>query len=98
MSEEIQAPITTVTVTVCNKLGLHVRAVAKVVALAKNFAVDMTLTKEGKKTVSTSSLMRMLTLGAKKGTQLELSASGEDADEAIKQMVELFENRFGEAE
>ena len=41
---------------------------------------------------------RLLTLAATKGTPLVVRANGADEGEAVKALVALFENKFGEGE
>lgn len=38
----------------------------------------------------------MLTLGCEQGEELELEATGPDAEAALEAMAELFANKFGE--
>jgi phosphotransferase system HPr-like phosphotransfer protein len=40
--------------------------------------------------------MQMIVLEATQGTALKIQATGEDAEEAVKKLAELFENKFGE--
>jgi phosphocarrier protein len=84
-------------ITIINKLGLHARASAKLVNLASRFASESQLIKDGQK-VNAKSIMGMMLLAAKKGTELELVVSGEDEEAAMAAIVELINNRFGEEE
>jgi phosphotransferase system HPr-like phosphotransfer protein len=40
--------------------------------------------------------MQMLTLEAFEGTPLRIEADGDDADEAVQKLAELFASKFGE--
>jgi phosphotransferase system HPr-like phosphotransfer protein len=40
--------------------------------------------------------MQMIILAAEAGTPLRIDAEGDDADEAVRQLVELVESKFGE--
>jgi phosphotransferase system HPr-like phosphotransfer protein len=42
--------------------------------------------------------MQMIILAAVEGTPLTIEASGDDADEAVRRLAELFESGFGEEE
>lgn len=44
------------------------------------------------------SVMQMIILAATQGTELKITADGEDADTAVAKLAELFENKFGEGE
>ncbi|MCG6975641.1 MAG: HPr family phosphocarrier protein [Acidiferrobacterales bacterium] len=84
-------------VVIANKLGLHARASAKFVKLASEFSSDITLAKNGQ-TVNAKSIMGIMMLAAGKGTKLELCTDGSDEDAAIKAIVALIEDYFGEDE
>lgn len=83
--------------TIMNKLGLHARAAAKLVTLASGFESDITI-KRGGQEVNAKSIMGVMMLAAAKGTEIEVSASGADADEALAEITQLVQNRFGEPE
>ena len=84
-------------VTIVNRLGLHARAAAKFVNLAKTFSSTITLTKGGE-TADGKSIMSVMLLAAPVGTELNLSVSGADEAEAFAALQELIANRFGEEE
>ncbi len=84
-------------VVISNKLGLHARAAAKLVHLAGRFASEIHLIKNNH-TVNGKSIMGVMMLAASKGTELELTATGEDEAEAIAALEKLINDRFGEAE
>ena len=76
------------TVVVGNVRGIHARAAAKVVKLAKTFEARMTVTKDGE-TVGADSILGLLMLAATPGTKLELSATGRDASAALDALAKL---------
>jgi phosphotransferase system HPr (HPr) family protein len=84
-------------VTIVNDLGLHARAASKLVQLASKFPVEIKLGHE-EMTVNAKSIMGVLMLAAAKGTDLTLTAVGEDekAKAAVDAVVELIQQRFGE--
>jgi phosphocarrier protein len=84
-------------IQVVNKLGLHARAAAKLVSLASGFKSSVDLTREGR-TVNSKSIMGVMMLAASKGTLLRIKTEGSDEIEAMRQIEELFANRFGESE
>ena len=46
--------------------------------------------------INAKSIIGVMSLAAPKGTKLTLKLDGEDADEAARQLVEFFEQGFGE--
>lgn len=83
------------TVTICNKLGLHARAAARLVTLANGYASSVTIRK-GDDAVSGKSMMGLMMLAAGKGTELTIECEGTDAEQAADAVVELINDRFGE--
>lgn len=84
-------------VTIINKLGLHARAAARFVQLASKFESDIHVMLNSK-TVSGKSIMGIMMLAAAKGTQIEISAHGEDENQALAELEGLIMDRFGEDE
>ena len=82
-------------VTLVNSLGLHARAAAKLVHLAKTFTSEVKLGKEGD-FVDGKSIMSLLLLEAPLGTTLNLRVEGEDEAEAFAAIEQLIGDRFGE--
>jgi len=80
-----------------NKLGLHARASAKLVATASRFSSEIMLIKDHVE-VNGKSIMGIMMLAACKGTELTLRAEGKDAEEALETIESLVNNRFGEDE
>jgi phosphocarrier protein len=87
-------------IVVCNKLGLHARPAMQFVDLANQFKSDVTVHKFGEEpgTADGKSVMQMIILAATEGTPLKIEAAGDDADEAVRKLAELFESKFGEEE
>ena len=83
------------TVLVENKRGLHARASAKFVNLASQLPADIEVAKDGQAVCGTS-IMGLMMLGAAKGDSIEIRVSGQDADDALAQLVDLVEGKFGE--
>jgi len=48
------------------------------------------------KTADAKNILSVLALGAEKGDEIHLIAEGRDAEEAIKTLVDLINNKFGE--
>lgn len=85
-------------IVVSNKLGLHARPAMQFVDLANQFSSNITVKKGGDEPVDADgkSVMQMIILAATEGTVLTIEADGEDADNAVKQLAELFDSKFGE--
>ena len=81
--------------TIQNQKGLHARAAARFVKLAETFDAEVTVTK-GTTTVSGTSIMGLMMLGAATGTALVLGATGREAAAALDALAMLIEDRFGE--
>ncbi len=84
-------------IQISNRLGLHARAAARFVHLANTFKSRIVVIKDASR-VDGKSILGLLTLAAGKGTQLRLAAEGEDAEDALRQLSRLIQERFGEAE
>lgn len=82
-------------VKLTNPLGFHARAAARFVALASRFASKITV-RFGDKEMEGKSILGLLLLAAPFGATLEISASGDDARQAVKALVELVASGFGE--
>lgn len=83
------------TVTICNQRGLHARAAARIAKLAEEFTADIKVAANGL-TVSAHSIMGLMLLAAGPGTEVEITATGAAAEEAVTALVALIESRFDE--
>ena len=81
--------------TVNHEVGLHARPASMFVQTAAKFSSDIEVT-HGETKANAKSILAVLTLGAHKGSEIHVSAEGEDADEALKALEELVQNNFGE--
>lgn len=80
-----------------NKLGLHARAAALLVQTVNRFSAQVTLSKDGQ-TTDARSIMGVLTLAATQGSKVQVEASGEDAEQAVRAIERLIDKRFNENE
>jgi phosphocarrier protein HPr len=80
---------------VLNAHGLHARSGALLVKTANRFACEIMIDKDGT-SVNAKSIMGVLTLAAGKGSLLTVTAEGENAEEAIAALGELFAAAFHE--
>jgi phosphocarrier protein len=83
--------------TIINQLGLHARAATKLVQLATKFPCDVEVAR-GDQTANGKSVMGVLLLCGSKGTVIDVRAKGERADECVRAIGDLIENKFGEAQ
>ena len=77
-----QASSEAISVTLPADVDLHARPAANFVRTAMRFSAEVQVA-AGDREVDAKSLLSVLALGAKGGTQLRLTASGEDAAVAI---------------
>jgi len=81
-------------VTIEHNLGLHLRAAGALVQLAARYQSKLSI-RYGGLTANGKSIMSVLSLAAPCGAELNISAEGKDADEAVKSIVELIRQNFG---
>ncbi|MBI43264.1 HPr family phosphocarrier protein [Marinobacter lutaoensis] len=84
-------------ITIINKLGLHARASAKLVATASQYDSVVKIARNGRE-VDAKNIMQVMMLAASQGTDVELIAEGPDEEQAIAALVELIDDYFGEGE
>jgi phosphocarrier protein len=82
-------------IEVINLLGLHARAAARFVRAASRFQSKITITKEGT-TIDGKSILGILFLAASAGSQITISAIGDDESEAVEALTSLVAGGFDE--
>ena len=85
------------TLKIQNGLGLHARAAAKIVELSNHFQSELFLGKNNHE-VDGKSILSILTLSCPKGTEVSVRIVGEDAEDFLKALNRLFDQKFGEKE
>ena len=83
-------------VLITNKRGLHARASAKFVTLAATQPCEVQVEKEGAGSVTGTSIMGLMMLGAAMGDTITISAEGEHAEAVVGTLSELVVGKFGE--
>lgn len=78
-------------VTVKLKSGLQARQAALFVQEANRFQSDIFVEKDGKK-VNAKSIMGIMSLAIARGTEVKLSADGNDAGDAVHALSAIVEN------
>lgn len=82
-------------VVVTNPLGIHARPAATLVQRMLEFNSDVYIAFNGNR-VNAKSIMGLLTLAAMRGSRLTVTCSGDDAEEAMQALEQLFASGFGE--
>lgn len=81
------------------RLGLHARAAAKLVRVARGFHSQVQLRRvDGGASADAKSILSVLMLAAGRGTELQASAEGIDEEAAMNAIDQLFAEGFGELE
>jgi phosphocarrier protein len=85
------------TVTIVNLKGLHARASAKFVTFVSRLpeGIKVEVEKDGQSVTGTS-IMGLMMLGAAKGSEITINVEGEQAELAIEKLVGLVVDCFGE--
>jgi phosphocarrier protein len=83
--------------TISNKLGLHARASAKFTKLAGSFRSEVWMSK-GERRVNAKSIMGVMMLAAGIGSSVEIETDGADEQAAMKALLALVADKFGEGE
>lgn len=91
-ADDAAAPRVSTKVEIVNEQGLHARPAAQLVSVAGKFDAQITIGG-----ADATSLLRIISLGASKGQEIEVSATGEEADRAVAEIAELISSGFGEA-
>jgi len=87
----------TATVPLTNKIGLHARPAIQLTKLAKGFASQIQIrTAPDSPWIDAKSIVQVMAAKAPRGTLLEIAADGEDAREALQNLVGLIQDNFGE--
>jgi len=85
------------TLVLRNRLGLHVRAAAKLVQTASAYESKVSLTVDGNE-ADGKSILGLLQLLAAKGTPIAFEIEGPDEAAAFAALKDLIERRFDESE
>lgn len=83
-------------IEIINNAGLHARAASRLVALTSTFASDIKVGHD--KMIDGKSILSLMMLAAVKGTELNIEADGPDEQQAVKAILALISDRFGEGD
>lgn len=82
---------------IINKLGLHARASAKLTQLAGSFPCEVWMERGGRR-INAKSIMGVMMLAAGLGSTVEIECDGPKEEEAMKALLALINDKFGEGE
>jgi phosphocarrier protein HPr len=84
-------------VMIVNDRGLHARASAKFVTFVSRLpeGLHVEVEKDGH-TVTGTSIMGLMMLGAAKGSEITVHVQGDESDKALEKLVGLVMDGFGE--
>jgi len=83
------------TVEIINELGLHARPAALFVQQASKFNADIKVIKDDR-VADGKSILDIMMLTARKGSNISIRADGDDAQAAVKALSCLVKNGFHE--
>ena len=83
-------------VLIQDEVGLHARPAILFVKTAKRFTSRIDV-RAGEKQADAKSIVKVISLGARKGTTITISAEGADEAEAVAALISLVESDFAEA-
>lgn len=78
-------------ITLHLETGIHARPASALVAFTKQFKSKITL-KDGVKEANCASIISIMALGAKGGTELEVLVDGEDENDVLPKVIEFIDN------
>ncbi|MEG0833098.1 MAG: HPr family phosphocarrier protein [Oscillospiraceae bacterium] len=83
--------------TVKNPTGLHARPASEFITCAKKFVSKITAKNlTNSEDCNAKSIVMLLSLGLSQGTEVELTANGEDEKDAVDTLIALIDAGFGE--
>lgn len=88
---EVGEPTASAVLTLTNQTGLHARPAAVLAGRLSQFDAQITING-----VDAQSVMALMALGARKGSQVVVEASGPDAEAAVQAVRSQVERNFGE--
>jgi len=85
------------TATILNKSGLHARPASDFVKEAAKFNSKITIKRlDEDEEANAKSIVFLLSLGISQGTEVEISALGDDEQQAADALAAMIESGFGE--
>ena len=85
------------TARIVNKLGLHARPSAMLVTAASKYNSEVFFTKNGLR-VNGKSILGVMMLAAEMGSELLIEVDGPDEEQALNEILQVIESKFGEGD
>ncbi|MBT3393965.1 MAG: HPr family phosphocarrier protein [Waddliaceae bacterium] len=82
-------------VRVKNALGLHTRPATSIVQMLQSCKSKVRITYR-RQTIDAKSILSILMLAVHKNANITIDVEGSDSDIVMKELVDAFENKFGE--
>lgn len=79
-----------------NETGLHARPASKLAEIAGKYQSSINLIIEGKPVINAKSILGIMAAGIKSSTEIEIQCNGADEDAAMEELLNAFNNNFGE--
>ena len=84
-------------IIISNRLGLHARPAMVFVETAMKFKAEITVRRtDQSESVDGKSIMQMMMLAATQGTEIEITATNDDCEDAVQELVALVKSKFQE--
>jgi len=83
-------------VEIQNEYGFHFVPAGKFVNIASKYNAQITVERDGIEPVEGKSVIALVTIEANKGCKIRINAVGADAKQAVDELVELVDSKFGE--
>lgn len=80
-------------VVIVNEIGLHARPASMFIREAVKYPCDINVIKDGR-SYNAKSIMSVLSMSANKGEELIIRAHGDNDQAAVKNLVDLIENKL----
>lgn len=80
--------------TIKDEIGIHARPAGNLVKLIKSFMSNVTIEKEGKEPINGTALMKLMSLGVKRGDTVRFTVEGDDEDSAVKGIEEFMKENL----
>lgn len=80
--------------TIKDEIGIHARPAGNLVKLIKSFMSNVTIEKEGKEPINGTALMKLMSLGVKRGDTVRFTVEGDDEDAAVKGIEEFMKENL----
>ena len=83
-------------VEIQNEYGFHFVPAGKFVNIASKYQSEITVERDGFDPVPGKSVIALVTIEANKGCRIRINAKGADAEQAVTELAELVDDKFGE--